>query len=75
MFAMLAQFFAMFRSLFSAGQRSASALDILAGALESTATVYADEIRINNRMQIIELERKLAALENQAPVTKAITAE
>mgnify|MGYP006382047305 CR=1 FL=1 len=39
MFAMFRQFFAMFSSLFSAGQRSANALDILAGSLEDTAKV------------------------------------
>ena len=63
MFAMFRQFFAMFSSLFSTGQRSANALDILAGSLEDTAKVYADEARIQRQTRLFELERELAALE------------
>ena len=63
MFAMFRQFFAMFSSLFSAGQRSANALDILAGSLEDTAKAYADEARIQRQTRLFELERDLAALE------------
>ena len=63
MFAMFRQFFAMFSSLFSAGQRSANALDILAGSLEDTAKVYADEARIQRQTRLFELEREYAALE------------
>lgn len=68
MFAMFRQFFAMFSSLFSAGQRSANALDILAGSLEDTAKVYADEARIQRQTRLFELERDLAALEATKPV-------
>lgn len=63
MFAMFRQFFAMFSSLFSAGQRSANALDILAGSLEDTAKVYADEARIQRQTRLLEMEREYAALE------------
>ena len=64
MFAMFRQFFAMFSSLFSAGQRSANALDILAGSLEDTAKVYADEARIQRQTRLLEMEREYAALES-----------
>ena len=67
MFAMFRQFFAMFSSLFSAGQRGANALDILAGSLEDTAKVYADEARIDRRKKLITLERELAAIEADKP--------
>lgn len=67
MFAMFRQFFAMFSSLFSAGQRGANALDILAGSLEDTAKVYADEARIQRQMKLVELNRELKALEDKAP--------
>ena len=60
---MFRQFFAMFSSLFSAGQRSANALDILAGSLEDTAKVYADEARIQRQTRLLEMEREYAALE------------
>ena len=63
MFAMFRQFFAMFSSLFSAGQRGANALDILAGSLEDTAKVYADEARIQRQTRLLEMEREYAALE------------
>ena len=63
MFAMFRQFFAMFSSLFSAGQRSANALDILAGSLEDTARVYADEASIDRQMRLITRQRDLQALE------------
>ena len=63
MFAMFRKFFAMFSSLFSAGQRSANALDILAGSLEDTAKVYADEARIQRQTRLLEMEREYAALE------------
>ena len=63
MFAMFRQFFAMFSSLFSAGQRSANALDIIAGSLEDTAKVYADEARIQRQTRLLEMEREYAALE------------
>ena len=67
MFAMFRQFFAMFSSLFSAGQRSANALDILAGSLEDTAKVYADEARIQRQIKLVELNRELKAIEASAP--------
>ena len=63
MFAMFRQFFAMFSSLFSAGQRGANALDILAGSLEDTARVYADEASIDRQMRLITRQRDLRALE------------
>ena len=63
MFAMFRQFFAMFSSLFSAGRRGANALDILAGSLEDTAKVYADEARIQRQTRLLEMEREYAALE------------
>ena len=63
MFVMFRKFFAMFSSLFSAGQRSANALDILAGSLEDTAKVYADEARIQRQTRLLEMEREYAALE------------
>ena len=63
MFAMFRQFFAMFSSLFSAGQRGANALDILAGSLEDTAKVYADEARVQRQTRLLEMEREYAALE------------
>lgn len=76
MFAMFRQFFAMFSSLFSAGQRGANALDILAGSLEDTARVYADEASIDRQMRLITRQRDLQALEaNKAKATpKAIAA-
>ena len=75
MFAMFRQFFAMFSSLFSAGQRGANALDILAGSLEDTAKVYADEARIDRRKKLITLERELAAIEaDKQPAVKQIKA-
>ena len=67
MFAMFRQFFAMFSSLFSAGQRGANALDILAGSLEDTAKVYADEARIQRQIKLVELNRELKAIEANAP--------
>lgn len=66
MFAMFRQFFAMFSSLFSAGQRAAKSLDILAGALEDTAQVYADEQRIQRQTRLLEMEREYAALESNS---------
>ena len=76
MFAMFRQFFSMFSSLFSAGQRGANALDILAGSLEDTARVYADEASIDRQMRLITRQRDLQALEaNKAKATpKAIAA-
>ena len=71
MFAMFRQFFAMFSSLFSAGQRGANALDILEGSLEDTAQVYADEARIERRKKLITLERELTALEAEKPVKQS----
>ena len=65
MFAMFRQFFAMFSSLFSAGQRGANALDILAGSLEDTAKVYADEARIQRQMKLVALNRELKTLEDE----------
>ena len=74
MFAMFRQFFAMFSSLFSAGQRGANALDILAGSLEDTAKVYADESRSERRKKLVILERELAALEAERQTVKQIEA-
>ena len=69
---MFRQFFAMFSSLFSAGQRGANALDILAGSLEDTAKVYADEARIQRQMKLVSLERELKALEAEKQSVKQI---
>ena len=75
MFAMFRQFFAMFSSLFSAGQRGANALDILAGSLEDTARVYADEASIDRQMRLITRQRDLRALEaNRAEAATEATA-
>ena len=74
MFAMFRQFFAMFASLFSAGQRGANALDILAGSLEDTAKVYADEARIQRQMKLVSLDRELKALEAEKQTVKQIKA-
>ena len=71
---MFRQFFAMFSSLFSAGQRGANALDILAGSLEDTAKVYADEARIQRQMKLVSLERELKALEAEKQSVKQIKA-
>ena len=71
---MFRQFFAMFSSLFSAGQRGANALDILAGSLEDTAKVYADEARIQRQMKLVSLERELKALEAEKRSVKQIKA-
>ena len=72
MFAMFRQFFAMFSSLFSAGQRGANALDILAGSLEDTAKVYADEARIQRQMKLVALNRELKTLEDEGKSVKQI---
>ena len=71
---MFRQFFAMFSSLFSAGQRGANALDILAGSLEDTAKVYADEARIQRQMKLVSLERELKTLEAEKQSVKQIKA-
>lgn len=74
MFAMFRQFFAMLTSLFSAGQRTADAVDILAGTLQGMASTHADEVAIQRKKQLITLQRELAALEAEKQPVKQIEA-
>jgi CBS domain containing-hemolysin-like protein len=53
------QFFTMITTLFSAGNRTANALNHLAGVAEDTAAQYSDEARIKRQKQAAELEESL----------------
>ena len=74
MFATFRQFFAMFTSLFSAGQRAADALDTLAGVLQDTAGTYATEAAIDRQMAAITKQRELDALKANKAAPEAIAA-
>ena len=64
MFAMFAQFFLMFSSLFSAGNKFASALDNVAGWTEESSASFVDEAREQRK-------QKLAILTAQTRATEA----
>lgn len=59
MFAMFKQFFFMFASLFSAGNHSANALNLLAISLEEAAASYADEQRFERQTKLAKLKASL----------------
>lgn len=61
MFNMFNAFFAFFTKLFSAAEKTASALDILAGIAETTASTYADEVANKRATQAIQLAKELQA--------------
>jgi hypothetical protein len=58
MFAMFNQFFAMFTSLFSAGQHGAEALNHLAKSAENMADAYAQETQAKLNLRIQENARQ-----------------
>ena len=62
MFAMFNRFFAMFETLFSAGERSARALDSLAEVAETKAMIYRDEERAKHANRLVELSAESKAL-------------
>jgi hypothetical protein len=75
MFNMLNQFFSMFASLFSAGNKFASALDVMAGVTETAAKTYADEVANKRSLQAITLAKELKLAEQgKATAPKAIAA-
>lgn len=62
MFSMFRQFFTMFTRLFSAGEKLANSLDILAGIGESMAQDFATTSSIERQRQRLVAEKELKAL-------------
>ena len=58
MFAMLRQFFQAFKTLFSAAEKGAKALDHLAEWAEEAAATYADEARLERQARITALKKQ-----------------
>lgn len=71
MFAMLRQFFAMFSMLFSAGEKGASTLDLLAGAGEHHARSFNKKAELSSKKELAlleaDLEHTLAKIKADAP--------
>lgn len=70
MFAMFNQFFAMFVALFSAGEKSAKALDNLATVGEKKSEVFLAEAEAELIQRRMQLEHDTTKLTKELKVTK-----
>jgi len=59
----------MFASMFSAANRTANALDIMATSLEEAATGYVDEQRFERARRMAKLQAKITAAKSSGEIT------